>query len=149
MVLWVFLVGAEDKQRWKGTSLFLASHHNSSLETVVETVGGPHAGEVQGVHPSLCWGTPVALPVCNSPELQPKAAVGLAGSSLVCTYSIAQHPVYCHSGHRMTTQVDLPGLNNSPGAAASVVLSKISPLPPIPVGFWAPLITASDLPSIN
>ena len=61
------------------------------------------------------------------------------GSSLVRTYSIAQYPVYCHSGHRMTTQVDLQGLNNSPSAAASVVLSKISPLPPIPVGFWAPL----------
>lgn len=60
------------------------------------------------------------------------------GSSLVCTYSIPQYPVYCHSGHRMTTQVDLPGLNNSPSAAASVVLSKI-PLPPITVGFWAPL----------
>lgn len=82
MVLWVFSVGAEDKQRWKGTSSFLTSHRNSSLETVVETVGGPHAGEVQGVHPSLCWGTPVALPVCNSPELQPKAAVGLAGECL-------------------------------------------------------------------
>ena len=82
MVLWGFLVGAEDKQRWKGTSLFLASRCNSSLEAVVEAVGGPHAGEVQGVHPSLCGGAPAALSVCNSPEAQPKAAVSLAGEFL-------------------------------------------------------------------
>ena len=44
--------------------------------------GGPRAGEVQGLHPSLCWGAPAALSVCNSPEVQPKAAVCLVGELL-------------------------------------------------------------------
>ena len=59
-----FSVGAEDKQRWKGTSLFLASHRNSSLETVVETGGGSPRRGGSGASPQ-----PVLGSSCSSVSL--------------------------------------------------------------------------------
>lgn len=101
--------------------------------------GVPAQGRFRGF-PLACAGE--LLQLCQfviHQKCNPRLPCVWWGSSLVCTYSIPQYPVKCHSGHRMTTQVGLPGLDNSPSAAASLVLSKISPLPPISVGFWAPL----------